>query len=177
MCGRCCRGFVETRIRNEGTSCQHTGCKGSCRYHQDHLRSAVHVEDASRCQRWYCCYQRRQCNPPWVGSGSSCCQIHDWIESHSRRRSRWRNDLCHCSRSVPRRVFFFLLKENYLLNLSLLILIGWMKIGGEMLHVAEAFIEKSYHPTVICRGNLTGSTSFLFIIKLIGSSASFSLTN
>jgi hypothetical protein len=46
-----------------------------------------------------------------------------------------------------------------------------------MLHVAEAFIEKSYHPTVICRGNLTTSTSFLFIIKLIGSSASFSLTN
>ena len=40
-----------------------------------------------------------------------------------------------------------------------------------MLHVAEAFIEKSYHPTVICRGNLTTSTispaSFLFIIKLI----------
>lgn len=24
-------------------------------------------------------------------------------------------------------------------------------LGGEMLHVAEAFIEKSYHPTVICR--------------------------
>ena len=26
--------------------------------------------------------------------------------------------------------------------------------AGEMLHVAEAFIEKSYHPTVICRGIL-----------------------
>ncbi|KAF2616213.1 hypothetical protein F2Q70_00009663 [Brassica cretica] len=25
-------------------------------------------------------------------------------------------------------------------------------LAGEMLHVAEAFIEKSYHPTVICRG-------------------------
>ncbi|CAH8354343.1 unnamed protein product [Eruca vesicaria subsp. sativa] len=24
-------------------------------------------------------------------------------------------------------------------------------LAGEMLHVAEAFIEKSYHPTVICR--------------------------
>lgn len=24
--------------------------------------------------------------------------------------------------------------------------------AGEMLHVAEAFIDKSYHPTVICRG-------------------------
>jgi hypothetical protein len=32
-----------------------------------------------------------------------------------------------------------------------------------MLHVAEAFIDKNYHPTVICRGNkivLTGG-SFL----------------
>lgn len=27
--------------------------------------------------------------------------------------------------------------------------------AGEMLHVAEAFIEKNYHPTVICRGNVT----------------------
>lgn len=26
--------------------------------------------------------------------------------------------------------------------------------AGEMLHVAEAFIDKSYHPTVICRGIL-----------------------
>lgn len=24
--------------------------------------------------------------------------------------------------------------------------------AGEMLHVAEAFIDKNYHPTVICRG-------------------------
>ncbi|XP_039038917.1 T-complex protein 1 subunit gamma-like isoform X2 [Hibiscus syriacus] len=24
-------------------------------------------------------------------------------------------------------------------------------LAGEMLHVAEAFIEKNYHPTVICR--------------------------
>lgn len=24
-------------------------------------------------------------------------------------------------------------------------------LAGEMLHVAEAFIDKSYHPTVICR--------------------------
>ena len=28
-------------------------------------------------------------------------------------------------------------------------------VAGEMLHVAEAFIEKNYHPTVICRGNVT----------------------
>jgi len=26
--------------------------------------------------------------------------------------------------------------------------------AGEMLHVAEAFIDKNYHPTVICRGNV-----------------------
>ncbi|KAJ8751487.1 hypothetical protein K2173_016708 [Erythroxylum novogranatense] len=26
-------------------------------------------------------------------------------------------------------------------------------LAGEMLHVAEAFIEKNYHPTVICRGS------------------------
>lgn len=26
--------------------------------------------------------------------------------------------------------------------------------AGEMLHVAEAFIDKNYHPTVICQGNL-----------------------
>ena len=26
-------------------------------------------------------------------------------------------------------------------------------IAGEMLHVAESFIDKAYHPTVICRGN------------------------
>lgn len=25
-------------------------------------------------------------------------------------------------------------------------------LAGEMLHVAEAFIDKKYHPTVICRG-------------------------
>ena len=24
--------------------------------------------------------------------------------------------------------------------------------AGEMLYVAESFIEKAYHPTVICRG-------------------------
>ncbi|KAF8390405.1 hypothetical protein HHK36_024931 [Tetracentron sinense] len=24
-------------------------------------------------------------------------------------------------------------------------------LAGEMLHVAEAFIDKSYHPTIICR--------------------------
>lgn len=33
-------------------------------------------------------------------------------------------------------------------------LIFFFKTAGEMLHVAEAFIEKSYHPTVICRGIL-----------------------
>jgi hypothetical protein len=26
--------------------------------------------------------------------------------------------------------------------------------AGEMLHVAEAFIDKNYHPTVICQGIL-----------------------
>lgn len=26
--------------------------------------------------------------------------------------------------------------------------------AGEMLHVAEAFIDKKYHPTVICRGRV-----------------------
>ena len=26
--------------------------------------------------------------------------------------------------------------------------------AGEMLHVAEAFLDKSYHPTVICRGKM-----------------------
>lgn len=25
--------------------------------------------------------------------------------------------------------------------------------AGEMLHVAATFIDKNYHPTVICRGN------------------------
>ncbi|KAA3471252.1 T-complex protein 1 subunit gamma [Gossypium australe] len=28
-------------------------------------------------------------------------------------------------------------------------------LAGEMLHVPEAFIEKNYHLTVICRGNVT----------------------
>ena len=35
-------------------------------------------------------------------------------------------------------------------------------VAGEMLHVAEAFIDKNYHPTVICRGN--------FMIEGLGNS-------
>jgi T-complex protein 1 subunit gamma len=37
--------------------------------------------------------------------------------------------------------------------------------AGEMLHVAEAFIGKNYHPTVICRGNVTSAygSSFLLV--------------
>jgi hypothetical protein len=37
--------------------------------------------------------------------------------------------------------------------------------AGEMLHVAEAFIDKNYHPTVICRGNVnsTYGSSFLLV--------------
>jgi T-complex protein 1 subunit gamma len=37
--------------------------------------------------------------------------------------------------------------------------------AGEMLHVAEAFIDKNYHPTVICRGNVTSAygSSFLLV--------------
>jgi T-complex protein 1 subunit gamma len=27
-------------------------------------------------------------------------------------------------------------------------------LAGEMLHVAQAFIDKNYHPTVICRGKI-----------------------
>jgi hypothetical protein len=30
----------------------------------------------------------------------------------------------------------------------------FLPTAGEMLHVAEAFLEKNYHPTVICRGML-----------------------
>lgn len=29
-------------------------------------------------------------------------------------------------------------------------------LAGEMLHVAEEFIDKNYHPTVICRGGERG---------------------
>lgn len=34
-------------------------------------------------------------------------------------------------------------------------------LAGEMLHVAEAFIDKKYHPTVICRGILF----FMFMLN------------
>lgn len=39
--------------------------------------------------------------------------------------------------------------------------------AGEMLHVAEAFIDKSYHPTVICRGILEiDCDTTLSVVKL-----------
>lgn len=52
------------------------------------------------------------------------------------------------------RVVFFLLRLS--------VDICWGRIlnfcinfeAGEMLHVAAAFIDKNYHPTVICRGNI-----------------------
>ena len=31
--------------------------------------------------------------------------------------------------------------------------LNFSMLAGEMLHVAQAFIDKSYHPTVICRGD------------------------
>lgn len=34
--------------------------------------------------------------------------------------------------------------------------------AGEMLHVAEAFIDKNYHPTVICRGKI--EITFILIL-------------
>lgn len=33
--------------------------------------------------------------------------------------------------------------------------------AGEMLHVAEAFIDKKYHPTVICRGRVCLLNTFV----------------
>ena len=48
-------------------------------------------------------------------------------------------------------VHLFLEQHIFCLILSL---IFFIPTAGEMLHVAEAFIEKSYHPTVICRGIL-----------------------
>lgn len=36
-------------------------------------------------------------------------------------------------------------------------------VAGEMLHVAEAFIDKNYHPTVICQGNVTNIKRLFFL--------------
>lgn len=35
--------------------------------------------------------------------------------------------------------------------------------AGEMLHVAEAFLDKNYHPTVICRGKLYSCRCFFLV--------------
>lgn len=40
-------------------------------------------------------------------------------------------------------------------------LLNFKFVAGEMLHVAEAFIDKKYHPTVICRGILF----FMFMLN------------
>lgn len=40
-------------------------------------------------------------------------------------------------------------------------LLNFKFLAGEMLHVAEAFIDKKYHPTVICRGILF----FMFMLN------------
>ena len=32
--------------------------------------------------------------------------------------------------------------------------LNFSMLAGEMLHVAQAFIDKNYHPTVICRGKI-----------------------
>lgn len=43
-----------------------------------------------------------------------------------------------------------------------------MFVAGEMLHVAEAFIDKNYHPTVICRGIITSAFgTFHFCLWMI----------
>ncbi|KAF8408271.1 hypothetical protein HHK36_007420 [Tetracentron sinense] len=40
-------------------------------------------------------------------------------------------------------------------------------LAGEMLHIAETFLDKSYHPTVICRGNikLTDGANMLGLVN------------
>jgi T-complex protein 1 subunit gamma len=51
-----------------------------------------------------------------------------------------------------------------LVNSNIILNLHWISqlLAGEMLHVAQAFIDKNYHPTVICRGEIFGSqVSFL----------------
>lgn len=46
----------------------------------------------------------------------------------------------------------------------------WIELfvaAGEMLHVAEAFIDKSFHPTVICRGNCDESLVYYYNLSLV----------
>lgn len=52
-------------------------------------------------------------------------------------------------------VFFLGYMESWIWNIYYFLIFEWSLYdqAGEMLHVAEAFIDKKYHPTVICRGN------------------------
>ena len=49
---------------------------------------------------------------------------------------------------------FFLINSITIFHSLLIVNCNFVE-AGEMLHVAEAFIDKRYHPTVICRGNIS----------------------
>ena len=59
------------------------------------------------------------------------------------------------------------------MNFALCLTFG-MKSGvaGEMLHVAEAFIDKHYHPTVICRGELKEIKITFFLVIFLSCTVS-----
>jgi hypothetical protein len=96
--------------------------------------------------------------------------VYDWTWPYKGRRSGWWHNLCQCRRYslilFPLKCFSFgyfhlivMMNNNFFINLRQISLM----LAGEMLHVAQAFIDKNYHPTVAqacdgrtkqCNGNV-----------------------